>query len=97
MPTGEKIRRHFTEAARDAAASARRRKREHKAQFPQEHQLVMVVVRAADGPRAFAWQIRKFGHMEPVAHSVDTFPDPADAGRLGQMALDRMRMTLAAG
>ncbi|RYC32701.1 hypothetical protein D3273_06315 [Lichenibacterium minor] len=96
MPTCEKTRRHFTEAAREAAALARQRKRDHKTQFPEEHQLVMVVVRAADRPRGFAWQIRRFGHMEPVAQSADTFVDPADAGRSGQAVLDGMRGRLAA-
>lgn len=96
MPTCEKTRRHFTEAAREAAALARRRKREHKAQFPEEHQLVMVVVRAAETPRGFAWQIRRFGHMDPVAQSADTFLDPADAGRSGQAVLNGMREMLAA-
>ena len=41
MSVCEKTRRHFTEAAREAASLARQRKREHKAQFPEEHQLVM--------------------------------------------------------
>ena len=96
MPTCEKTRRHFTEAAREAAAVARQRKREHKAQFPEEHQLVMVVVRAADGPKGFAWQIRRFGQMDPVAQSADRFADPADAVRSGQAMLDGMRETFAA-
>ena len=97
MPTCEKTRRHFTEAAREAAARARRHKREHKADFPEQHLLVMVVVRAVDGPRSFGWQIRRFGHMQPVARSADVFLDPADAGRSGQAVLDRMRGMLAAG
>jgi hypothetical protein len=96
MPTCEKTRRHFTEAAREAAALARQRKRERKAQFPEEHELVMVVVRATEVPRGFAWQIRRFGQMRPVAQSADTFADPGDASRLGQAMLDSMRRTFAA-
>lgn len=96
MLTSEKTRRHFTEAAREAAAVARRRKREHKAQFPEEHQLVMVVVRAKELPQGFAWQIRRFGQMDPVAQSADTYNDPVIAGRSGQAVLDGMRGMLAA-
>lgn len=96
MPTCEKTRRHFTEAARDAAALARQRKREHKARYPEEHQLAMVVVRAADRPRGFAWQIRRFGQMQPVAQSTGTFTDAGDAGRSGQAMLDGMRGMFAA-
>lgn len=91
MPTCEKTRRHFTEAAREAAAAARQRKREHRAQFPEEHQLVMVVVRAGDTPRGFVWQIRRYGHMLPVAESPRVFDDPAEAERCGQAVLDGMR------
>lgn len=97
MSTCEKSQRRFTEAAREAAALARRRKREHRAQFPEQHQLVMVVVRAVDVPRAFAWQIRRFGHMEPVERSSGTFVDPAEAARCGQSVLDGMRDLMAAG
>lgn len=96
MPTCETTRRHFTEAAREAAALARQRKRERKAQFPEEHQLVMVVVRAAGVPRGFAWQIRRFGQTQPVAQSADTFTDPDEANRAGQATLDGMRRMFAA-
>lgn len=96
MSTCEKSQRRFTEAAREAAALARQRKREHRAQFPEEHQLVMVVVRAVDVPRAFAWQIRRFGHMEPVERSAGTFLDPAEAARAGQAVLDELREAMAA-
>lgn len=93
--TSNTTRRHFTEAAREAAALARRLKREHRQQFPEEHNLVMVVVRAADGPAGFGWQIRRFGHMQPVAQSPDHFSSPVEAGRSGQVALDRMRQAAA--
>ena len=96
MPICEKTRRHFTEAARAAAALARQRKREHKARFPEEHQLVMVVVRAADGAKGFAWQIRRFGQMQPVAQSSGIFADPGDAGRSGQAMHDGLRGTFPA-
>ena len=84
-------RRHFTEAAREAAALARQRKRDHRLQFPHDHELVMVVVRAADTPTGFGWQIRRFGHMQPVAQSPGCFGNPVEAGRSGQAALDRLR------
>ncbi len=96
MPTCEKTRRHFTEAAREAASLARQRKRDHKARFPEEHQLVMVVVRAADAAKGFAWQIRRFGQMQPVAQSSGVFTDPEDAGRSGQAMLDGLRGTFVA-
>ena len=95
MPSCDKTRRHFTEAARHAAALARQRKREHRAEFPEEHQLVMVVVRAADGPRSFAWQIRGYGRMQPVAQSEGTFGDAAEAERSGLAVLDTLRVSLA--
>ena len=84
-------RRHFTEAAREAAALARQRKRDHRLQFPHDHELVMVVVRAAETPTGFGWQIRRFGHMQPVAQSPGYFGNPVEAGRSGQAALDRLR------
>lgn len=91
MSSTNRTRRHFTEAAREAAALARQRKREHRIEHPEDHALVMVVVRAADGPAGFGWQIRRFGHMQPVAQSLDHFTDPADAGRSGEAALRRMK------
>lgn len=96
MPVSDKTQRRFTEAAREAAAVARRRKREHRAQFPELHQLVMVVVRAVAAPRAFTWQIRRFGHVDPVRSSSDVFLDPGEAARSGQAVLDDMRGALAA-
>ena len=56
----------------------------------------MVVVRAVDVPQAFAWQIRRFGHMDPVQRSAGTFADPAEAARSGQAVLDGLRDVLAA-
>lgn len=88
-------RRHFTEAAREAAALARQRKRDHRLQFPQDHELVMVVVRAAETPMGFGWQIRRFGHMQPVAESSACFGNAVEAGRSGQAALDRLKDSLA--
>lgn len=95
MSICDKNQRRFTEAAREAAAQARRLKREHRAQFPEDHQLVMVVVRAAEDPRAFAWQIRRFGHRDPVERSAGGFPDPTEAARAGQAVLDGMRSAMA--
>lgn len=91
MPSTNGTRRHFTEAAREAAALARQRKREHRTQHPEDHDLVMVVVRAADIPAGFGWQIRRFGQMQPVAQSPDRFSSPVDAGRSGEAALRRMK------
>ena len=91
MSSCSKTRRHFTEAAREAAAVARQRKREHRLAFPEDHQLMMVVVRSADAPLGFAWQIRRFGQMQPVSQSHEHFASPVDAGRSGQAALDAMK------
>ena len=84
-------RRHFTEAAREAAALARQRKRDHRLRFPEDHEYVMVVVRAAETPTGFGWQIRRFGHMEPIARSPACYETPVEAGRSGEAALARMR------
>lgn len=91
MSSCDSTRRHFTEAAREAAALSRRRKREHREQFPEDHQLVMVVVRAAEVPEGFGWQIRRYGLMQPVAESRDRFGDPIEAGRSGKAALELMK------
>lgn len=91
MSSCNKTRRHFTEAAREAAVLARQRKREHRIQHPEDHTLAMVVVRAAEVPLGFGWQIRRFGHLEPVAESATRFRDPTEAGRSGQAALDGIR------
>ncbi len=87
MTTTSKSRRNFTEAAREAAALARQRKRDLRIQFPDDHEFVMVVVRAPQLPTSFGWQIRRFGHLQPVAESSSTFKDPAAAGRSGEVAL----------
>ncbi len=91
MSTTIKTRRHFTEAAREAAAAARQRKRDLRIQFPDDHEFVMVVVRASDAPTGFAWQIRRFGHIQPVAQSTAVFKSPADAGRTGEAALAQFK------
>ena len=91
MMSTSKTRRHFTDAAREAAASARQRKRDHRLQFPEDHKLVMVVVRAAELPAGFGWQIRRFGHMQPVAQSPQRFASPVDAERSGEVALAQMK------
>lgn len=91
MLSCNKTRRHFTEAAREAAALARQRKRDHRTRFPDDHKLVMVVVRAVDPIMGFHWQIRRFGQMSPVAESCDIFPSPVEAGRLGEAVLTGMK------
>ena len=91
MLSCNKTRRHFTEAAREAAALARQRKRDHRSRFPDDHKLVMVVVRAAGPTMGFHWQIRRFGQMSPVAESCDRFVCPVEAGRRGEAALTGMK------
>jgi hypothetical protein len=91
MSTTSKSRRNFTEAAREAAALARQRKRDLRLQFPDDHEFAMVVVRAAEMPTGFGWQIRRFGHVQPVAISPEFFTDPAAAGRSGEVALARIK------
>jgi hypothetical protein len=91
MRACNKTRRHFTEAAREAAALARQRKRDERAQNPDNHALAMVVVRQAGTAPGFGWQIRRFGHIEPVAASAVAFHDPVEAARSGQAALDALK------
>ncbi len=91
MTTTIKSRRNFTEAARQAAALARQRKRDLRLQFPDDHEFAMVVVRAAQTPTGFGWQIRRFGHLQPVAESSGTFSDPATAARSGEVALAQFK------
>ena len=91
MSSTNNTRRHFTEAAREAAAAARQRKKEHRLQFPDDHKLVMVVVRAAEIPLGFGWQIHRFGEMSPVARSDGPFGSPVEAGLSGEAALARMK------
>ena len=96
MLSCNKTRRHFTEAAREAAALARQRKRDHRSRFPDDHKLAMVVVRAAEPAMGFQWQIRCFGQMSPVAESHDYFTCPVEAGRMGQVALVEKKGEMAA-
>lgn len=58
MPFDKPNRRHFTEAARAAAAEARRRKREEA--LPRETPEVFVV-RQPQANLQFMWEIRRFG------------------------------------
>lgn len=58
MPLDKPNRRHFTEAARAAAAEARRRKREEA--LPRETPEVFVV-RQPEAHLQFIWEIRRFG------------------------------------
>ena len=91
MPPCSTTGRNFTEAAREAAALARQRRREHRERFPDDHEFAMLVVRADGLPTGFGWQIRRFGRMSPVAQSRDVFPDRADAERSGRAALDGLK------
>lgn len=91
MPSCSTTGRHFTEAAREAAARARQRKREHREQFPDDHEFALTVVRAAGAPTGFGWQIRRFGHMSPVAQSRDIYRSLTDAECSGRTALDRLK------
>ena len=53
MSSCDKTRRHFTAAAREAAALARRRQREHRLLSPEDHELMMAVVWAVETPAGF--------------------------------------------
>lgn len=97
MQPCNKTRRHFTEAAREAAALARQRKREDRAQNPEDHALTMVVVRRGGASAGFGWQIRRFGRVEPVAASAVAYDDAGEAASFGQAALGAMKISAPQG
>ena len=79
-----KTRRHFTEAARAAAALARKAKREEPRHFGEPE---LFVVRPSGAASDFAWQIRRFGGVI-VATGRPAFPTMAAALEAGRAALD---------
>ena len=82
-----KTRRHFTEAARQAALQRRR----EIAAMPKEPSgtLAMFVVRGAARGNDYGWEIRRFGAIV-VARSLEGFPAPLAARQAGEAALRTM-------
>lgn len=77
-------RRHFTEAARAAAAIARAKRAALKAAT--KNDLEVFVLRPKHGGQDYTWQIRKFGGLI-VAEGEASFPSIAEARRDGLAAL----------
>ena len=76
-------RRYFTEAARAAAAEAKRLKRENA--VPRDTPAVFVV-RVPPANKMFGWEIRRFGSLV-LTRSEDRFTTAADARAAGEAAL----------
>lgn len=85
MESPTKPRRYFTEAARIAAAKARKAKREAPDTFGRPD---LFVVKA--GPHAFTWELRRFGGLV-LQRGPEAFPDAAAARADGEAALDALR------
>ena len=81
---GPKAGRHFTEAARKAAALARKAKLEEPRRFGEPE---LFVVRPSEAVRGFAWQIRQFGGIVLATGDVG-FPTSAAAREAGRQALE---------
>lgn len=77
-------RRHFTQAARDAALARRR----EIAAMPKDPAgaLDLFIVRGADRINDFGWEIRRFGAIA-VARSDRGYPSAAAAREAGELAL----------
>ncbi len=84
-------RRHFTQAARDAAAIARRERREARLAQRDEDRLAMFVVRADEPQNRFRWEIRRFGLLNPVQESAEVYDSLTQAKQLGEQALARLQ------
>lgn len=84
LPSQAKTRRHFTQAARDAALA---RRREIAAQ-PKDPSgaLDLFVIRGAEHGNDFGWEIRRFGAIV-VARSSCGYPAPTAARQAGEEAL----------
>ena len=82
--TTRSTRRCFTDAARAAALAARRA----KACLPKGDGLEVFAVRATDGHKTFAWEIRRFGGVT-VELGQAVFPTHAEALAAGRRALAR--------
>ncbi len=80
-------RRHFTQAARDAAAIARRERRDARLAQRDEDRLAMFVVRANEPQNRFRWEIRRFGLLDPVQESPEVYDSPTQAKAVGEQAL----------
>ena len=79
-----KTRRHFTEAAREAALARRR----EIAAMPKDPSgtLALFVVRGAECGNDYGWEIRRFGAIV-VARGRQGFPGPVAARQAGEEAL----------
>ena len=79
-------RRHFTEAARAAAAEARRRKREHPVakDCPE-----VFAVRLPSPSIQFGWEIRRYGALV-LAKSSAGYPTASAALSGGELALSAL-------
>lgn len=82
-----KTRRHFTEAAREAAL-ARRREIAALPKAPSDA-LALFVVRGAERGNDYGWEIRRFGAIV-VARSEGGFAGPLAARQAGEEALNRL-------
>ena len=78
-----KTRRHFTEAARAAAALARKARREQPRRFGEPE---LFVVRPSEWSRDYAWQIRRFGGVVLMT-APSGFPTSTAALEAGRSAL----------
>ncbi len=84
-----KCRRHFTEAAREAAKAARLRKREQG--LPRGLPEVFVV-RTGVGPLSYGWEIRVHGGVV-LGKGNRTFTEVAEARRAGESIREGMLET----
>ncbi len=80
-------RRHFTQAARDAAL-ARRREIAARPKDPAGTP-ALFIVRGAERGNDFGWEIRRFGALV-VARSSSGYPDAAAAREAGAGAMLRL-------
>ncbi len=87
MQQPPKTRRYFTEAAREAAARARRQKGAERLADADKTKLVVHVIRAAEPSNRFGWEIRRFGALMPVRRSVDWYESPREAMAFGKAML----------
>lgn len=79
--SGESVEHRFTEAARIAAAAARKAKRE----MPDTFGLPEVFI-VSTGPHTFTWELRRFGGVV-LQRGPEAFPDQAAARTDGEAAL----------
>ncbi|HEX4768233.1 MAG TPA: hypothetical protein VH414_18355 [Lichenihabitans sp.] len=83
MDSGSKRVRKFSQAARAAAAEARRRRTAERGPIDEPG---LFVVRDERLQRDFRWEIRKYGGVV-VEMSAETFDSPRHARSLGEKAL----------